>query len=398
MEILIKGSRIVDEELDFLGDLYIKDGKIKEIGKDLNYDCKLINGQGLVLMPAFIDLHVHFREPGYTYKEDLSTGGKAALKGGYTLVNLMGNTNPICSSMETVEYILNRGKELDLVDLHQTVTITKDFDGETLKHLETLDNRVKFISDDGYGVKSNLVMYKAMVKAKEKSLTIMTHAEEEDLTPIDYRISENIITIRDIYLSKVTGAKLHLSHVSTKEAIEEIRRGKKEGVNVTCEVSPHHISLWNNNYKVNPPIREKEDVEALIEGIIDGTVDSIATDHAPHSKEDKENGAPGLSGIETAFSVSYTSLVKSGKINLKKLSKIMSGNPGRIMDVKKGRIEKAYDGDLVLVDLEKEKIINSENFLSKGKNTPFEGMKFYGDVVSTIKDGKVKYLNKNYSI
>lgn len=398
MDILIKGARIVDESLDFIGDLYIKDGLIAEFGENLNYDCKEIDGEGLLLMPSFIDLHVHFREPGFTHKEDLFTGGMAALKGGYTLVNLMGNTNPICSSMETVEYVLNRGKELDLVDLHQTVSITKNFDGKTLEHLETLDNRVKFISDDGYGIKSNIVMYNSMVKAKEKGLTIMTHAEEEDLTPIDYRISENIITIRDLYLSKVTGANLHLAHVSTKEAIEEIRRGKSEGVNVTCEVTPHHITLWDNDYKVNPPIRAKEDVDAIIEGIIDGTVDTIATDHAPHTKEDKEKGAPGLSGIETAFSVSYTSLVKSNKIDLKRLSKIMSANGGRIMDVKKGKIEKNYDGDVVLIDLNKEIIVDGEKFISKGKNTPFNGMKFYGSVVTTIKDGKVKYTNKDYSI
>ena len=398
MDILIKGARIVDESLDFIGDLYIKDGLIDDFGENLNYDCKTIDGEGLVLMPSFIDLHVHFREPGNTHKEDLFTGGMAALRGGYTLVNLMGNTNPVCSSMEIVEYVLNKGKELDLVDLHQTVSITKDFDGKTLDHLETLDNRVKFISDDGYGVKSNLVMYNAMVKAKEKGLTIMTHAEEEDLTPIDYRISENIITIRDLYLSRVTGARLHLAHVSTKEAIEEIRRAKSEGVNVTCEVTPHHITLWDNDYKVNPPIREREDVDAIIEGIIDGTVDTIATDHAPHTKEDKEKGAPGLSGIETAFSVSYTSLVKSNKIDLKRLSKMMSANGGRIMDVKKGKIEKNYDGDLVLIDLNKEIIVDGKKFISKGKNTPFNGMKFYGEVVSTIKDGKVKYKNKNYSI
>lgn len=398
MDILIKGARIVDESKDFFGDLYIKDGRIEDFGTNLNYNCKKIDGEGLVLMPSFIDLHVHFREPGFTYKEDLLTGGSAALKGGYTLVNLMGNTNPVCSSMEIVEYVLNRVKKLDLVDVHQTVSITKDFDGHTLDHLDTLDNRVKFISDDGKGIKSNIVMYNAMVKAKEKGLTIMTHAEEDDLTPIDYRISENIITIRDIYLSKVTGARLHLCHVSTMEAIEEIRRAKSDGVNVTCEVTPHHISLWDNSFKVNPPIRTKLDLEAIIQGIIDGTVDTISTDHAPHSKEDKEKGAPGLSGIETAFSVSYTTLVKSDRIDLMKLSKIMSANPGRIIGVRKGKIEKGYDGDMVLLDLNKEIIIDGDKFISKGKNTPFNGMKFYGEVVMTFKNGDIKYINEDFLI
>lgn len=394
MKILIKNSRIIDETLDLIGDLYIEDGKIAEWGEDLNHECETIDGRELVLMPAFIDLHVHFREPGYTHKEDLETGGKAALKGGFIFVNLMGNTDPICSSMEVVDYVLNRGKQLNLVDIHQCVSITKDFDGKSLEHLDRLDNRVKVITDDGMGINSNIVMHNAMVKAKEKGLTIMTHAEDKDLTPIDYRISENIITVRDIYLSKTTGAKLHLAHVSTKEGIEEIRKAKAEGVNVTCEVTPHHISLWDNDYKVNPPIRAKEDVDEIILGIIDGTVDTIATDHAPHTKEDKENGSPGLSGLETAFSITYTTLVKGDKITLNKLSKIMSANGARIMDINKGRIKVGYDADLVLVDLNKKVIIDKNTFLSKGKNTPFNGMEFFGEVVMTLKDGAVKYNRK----
>ena len=391
MKLLIKDSRIIDEQLDFIGDLYIENGKIIQWGQDLNYDCQTIDGSGLVLMPAFIDLHVHFREPGYTNKEDLSTGGQAALKGGFTFVNLMGNTNPICSSMETVDYILNKGKRLNLVDIHQCVSITKNFDGKSLDHLDELNEKVKIITDDGMGINSNLVMYNAMVKAKEKGLTIMTHAEDKDLTPIDYRISENIITIRDIYLSKTTGAKLHLAHVSTKEAIEEIRKAKSEGVNVTCEVTPHHISLWDNDYKVNPPIRNKDDVDEIINGIIDGTVDAIATDHAPHTKEDKENGSPGLSGLETAFSITYTALVKSNRISLNILSRIMCANAARIMGINKGRIKAGYDADLVLLDLNKRLTIDSNTFVSKGKNTPFNGMEMFGEVVMTLKSGIVKY-------
>ncbi len=394
MGLLIKNSRIIDEELDLIGDVYIAEGKISEYGENLNYDCEIIDGKDLVLMPAFIDLHVHFREPGFTNKEDLSTGGHAALKGGFTFVNLMGNTKPICSSMDIVDYVLNRAKELDLVDIHQCVSITKNFDGHTLDHLDQLDNKVKIITDDGMGINSNIVMYNAMVKAKKKNLTIMTHAEDKDLTPIDYRISENIITVRDIYLAKATGAKLHLAHVSTKEAIEEIRKAKREGVNVTCEVTPHHISLWDNDYLVNPPIRSKADVDEIISGIIDGTVDTIATDHAPHTKEDKEKGSPGLSGLETAFSITYTTLVKGHKISLNKLSQLMSANPGRIMGINKGRIKAGYDADLVLVDLNKKVIIDSNTFLSKGKNTPFNGREVYGDLVMTLKDGKRKYKSK----
>lgn len=394
MKLLIKNSRIIDEELDFIGDLYIEDGKIVEFNENLNYECDIIDGKNLILMPAFIDLHAHFREPGYTYKEDLESGSKAALKGGYTFVNLMGNTYPICSSMEIVDYILGKGKSLNLVDIHQCVSITKDFDGKTLEHIDLLDNKVKIITDDGMGINSNIVMYNAMVKAKELDLTIMTHAEDKDLTPIDFRISENIITIRDIYLSKITGAKLHIAHVSTKEAIEEIKKAKHEGVNVTCEVTPHHISLYDSDYKVNPPIRNKEDVERIIKGIVDGTVDTIATDHAPHTQAEKDNGAPGLSGLETAFSIAYTSLVRADRISIKKLSQLMSANGGRIMDIKKGKIKPDYDGDLVLVDINKKWIIDSKEFVSKGKNTAFNGMEVYGEVYMTLKGGVVKYRRK----
>src|SRR5665648_298330 len=341
--------------MDFIGDLYEKDGKIHEFGENLNYTCEYIDGENLVLMPAFIDLHAHFRDPGYTYKEDIRTGSLAALKGGYTFVNLMGNTDPIASNMDVVNFVLDKALNLDLIDVHQCVSITENFDGKTLDHLDKLDSRVKIISDDGKGINSNITMYNAMVKAKETGLTILTHAEDKDLTPIDYRISENIITIRDIYLSSVTDCKLHLTHVSTKEAIDAIRVAKQKGYkNLTCDVTPHHIALYDNGYRVNPPIRQEDDVKAIIEGIAEGTIDSIATDHAPHTEEDKEKGSPGLSGLETAFSVCYTSLVKEGHIDIKRLSGLLSGKSGRIMGIKKGKIEIGYDADLVLLDLDKQ--------------------------------------------
>ena len=395
MELLIKEIRMVDETQDILGDIYIKDGKIKSIGKNLNYNCKILNGNGLVLMPSFIDLHVHFRDPGFTHKEDLITGGLAALKGGYTFVNLMANTLPICSNQEVLDYVLNKVNSLDLIDVHQSVSITEDFDGKTLNHLESLDSRVKVITDDGKGIKSNITMYNAFIKAKEKGLIVMVHAEDEDLTPIDYRISENIISFRDIYLSTVTKSRLHLTHVSTKETINAIRMAKKSYEKlITCDVTPHHIALCDNSYRVNPPIREKEDMNAIIQGIVDGTVDVIATDHAPHTKEDKDKGSPGLVGLETAFSVAYTILVKGGYIDLKRLSQLLSGRGGEILSLNKGKIKIGYDADLVLVDLDKKVIVDSNTFLSKGKNTPFEGMEFLGEVQVTIKGGEIKYISK----
>lgn len=391
MSLLIKNCRIVDETKDMKGDIYIKDGKIVYYGKSIDIDCKTIDGTSLLAMPSFIDMHAHFRDPGYTYKEDLYTGSMAALKGGYTFVNLMANTNPICSTMDIVEYVLNKSYELNLIDVHQTVSVTRDFDGETIDHLDKIDNRVKFISDDGKGIQSNLTMYKAMIKAREKGLTIIAHEEDEEIKALDTRISENIMTLRDIYIARLTEAKLHLAHVSTREAIDGVRKAKKEGLKVSCEVTPHHIALYCNNYKVNPPIREKEDVEAIIEGIIDGTVDTISTDHAPHSLEDKEKGAPGISGLETAFPICYTTLVKSSKISLNRLSQLMSGTPGKLMRINKGKIKKGYDGDLVLIDLEKEVTVTGDEFASKGKNTPFNGIKFYGKVMATIRKGEIKY-------
>lgn len=392
MNVLIKKARIVDWSQDFLGDLYIENGTICEIGKELNKDCKIINGEGLTLLPSFIDLHVHFRDPGLTYKEDIESGSLAAVKGGFTFVNLMANTKPVTSTMERVKYVLDKGAEIGLVDIHQTVSITRDFDGKDISHLLELEPVVKVISEDGYDVMDDGVMVKAMGIARDKGITIMSHCENHHLSKIDMRLAENTMTWRNIALAEYTGCKVHIAHVSTKESMEYIISAKERNANITCEVAPHHIALTSEtDYRVNPPIREKEDVDYLIKAIKDGYVDAIATDHAPHTKEDKINGAPGITGLETAFQVCYTALVKKGHISLSKLSELMSKRPGEIMGVKKGQIKIGYQGDLVLLDLEKESIIDSTKFLSKGKNTPFNGMNVKGEVVKTIKNGKVVY-------
>ncbi|AFS77777.1 dihydroorotase PyrC [Gottschalkia acidurici 9a] len=392
MDLLIKNARIIDSSQDFKGDVYIKDGIIDKIGKDININCEVVDAKGLILMPSFIDLHVHFREPGYEYKEDIRTGSLSALRGGYTTVNLMGNTNPICSTKETVDYVLKTSEEVGLIDIHQTVSMTRDFDGEDISHLDNIPDYVKFISDDGKGVKNNKVMLDIMIKSKEKDLVNISHAEDEDITPFCTRLSENIITSRDIELAKYTGARLHMAHVSTIEAMKYIIEAKRSGANVTCEVAPHHIALTNEvEYRVNPPLREKEDVEFLIDCIKNNWVDMIATDHAPHSEEDKKNGAPGMVGLETAFSVCLTKLVKEGHIGLNKLSELMSKNPAKLMKVNKGEIKIGLDGDLVLVDIDKKIKVNPEEFASKGRNTVFKDMEFFGSVEKTIVKGKVLY-------
>lgn len=396
MNLLIKNARIIDFAQDFFGDLYIENGFIKEIGAKLNIEnVEVIDAKGLVLMPSFIDTHAHFRDPGLTYKEDIETGSRAALKGGYTGVCLMANTKPICSSKETLEFVRSREKELNLIDLHQCVSVTRGFDGEDLTHLDDFkdDNKIKAISDDGVGVMDSKTMYDAMLKAKENGWIIMSHAEDKSFSLSDMRIAENIMTLRDIYLAKETGARLHMCHVSTKEAVEYIREAKANYKNITCEVTPHHIALTKdiNDYRVNPPIREKEDVSEVIRAIKDGIVDCIGTDHAPHTKEDKEKGSPGMVGLETSFSICYTSLVKSNEITLNKLSEIMSKNGAEILGMNKGKVSPGFDGDLVLVDLDKKVKIDSNKFHSKGKNTPFEGMEFYGEIEMTIKGGRILY-------
>ncbi|MBU5485383.1 dihydroorotase [Clostridium sp. MSJ-11] len=394
MELLIKGARVVDWSQDFYGDVYIKDGIIDEIGKDIKKDCKIINGQGKVLMPAFIDLHVHFREPGFTYKEDIESGSRAAVRGGYTAVNLMANTNPVCSNMEIINGVLTKGREVNLVDIHQVASITKDFDGKTISHIDSLDDRVRIISEDGKEVMNSNIMLNAMLKAKAKNITVMCHCENDELIEENTRLAENTMTWRNVTLAKYTGCPVHIAHVSTKEAMEYIIEGKKTGHKITCEVTPHHIALTDEvNYRVNPPIRKKEDVKFLIDCIKEGLIDTISTDHAPHTLEDKLKGAPGISGIETSFSICYTKLVREEGLSLNKLSELMSKNPSGIMGMNKGEIKIGLEGDVVLVDIEKQCEIEVEKFMSKGRNTPFSGMKFYGEILKTIKSGRIVYDN-----
>lgn len=396
MDLLIKNANMIDAYESFFGDILIIDGIITEIGKDINKEgIDIIDAKGLTLMPSFIDTHAHFRDPGLTYKEDMESGSRAAAKGGYTGVCLMGNTNPICSTKEVVEYVRNKAKEVGLIDVHQCVSITENFGGKSIEHLNAFDDDKELvaITDDGVGVMDSSIMMKAMEKAKENNWIVMSHAEDKTFSKIDMRIAEDLMTIRDLYLAKATKARLHMAHVSTVESIEAIRRAKKEGANVTCEVTPHHIGLTieESNYRVNPPIREKADVNSIIEGIKDGTVDCIGTDHAPHTEEDKAKGAPGMVGLETAFSICYTELVRKNGISVNKLSELMSRNPAKILGMNKGSITIGKDGDLVLVDLNKEVVIDKEKFASKGKNTPFHGRKYFGEVIMTIKGGKLIY-------
>lgn len=395
MNLLIKNVNLIDESNNFFGDIYIEKGVIKELGTELNKECETLDGKGLVLMPAFIDTHAHFRDPGFEYKEDIESGSKAAVRGGYTTVTLMPNTKPVCSSKKVLDYVVNKGKEVGLVDLYQTVSITKNLSGEEINHLREFEGNpnVKAITDDGKGVSDSKIMMEAMKIAKENNWIVMSHAESPEFSKVDMRLAENMMTWRDITLAKFVDCRLHMSHVSTKEAMKYIIEGKNDGVKVTCEITPHHLALNNkiSNYRVNPPIREEEDVNFLIKAIKMNYVYCIGTDHAPHSKEDKEKGAPGMIGIEQAFSICYTKLVKENHISLNKLSQLMSGNAAKLLNINKGKLQPGFLGDLVLIDLNKKRIFKEEDIVSRSKNTPFNGMEFYGDVVVTIKNGKIVY-------
>lgn len=388
MKIVFTGFNVVDSTQEAIVDILVEDGKIIEIGENLKAE-RTIEGHGLTLMPAFSDLHVHFREPGYEYKETIETGSLAALKGGFTGVNAMANTNPICDTQETLDYILNKGKET-LIDLDQVVAITKGFLGEDLSHLDTMQ-RIKFISDDGHGVQSDLVMYQAMLKAKEKGYGLMLHEEQAQFSSFDYRIAEDLMTIRDVYLAGATNARVHFCHVSTKASVEAIRNGKALGYSITCEVSPHHLVLKDCSYKVNPPIRTQEDIDALIQGIKDGTVDAIATDHAPHSQKDKENGSPGLIGLETSFSICYEALVKTKIIPLTRLVQLLSTNPNQILGYKKGKIDVGYQADFAIADLNTRYVFDTHEIRSKSCNSPFIGHTYSAKIIATYRKGRKVY-------
>ena len=389
----IKNIRLVDDIQDFLGDIRFENGIITELGQNICTDPNALDmkNKELVLFPAFSDLHAHFRDPGFTYKEDLHSGSRAALKGGYTAVTLMPNTNPVCSSVENVKDVEIRAKEIGLISIIQTLSMTKNLKGVDFEHLKALKNsEILFVTDDGRGVNDDAVMLEIFKICKDKNVTIMCHAEDSKFSKIDMRIAENNMTYRDIELFKTIGGHLHFCHVSTKEAIEAIQKAQEEGHNITCEVTPHHIFATGdevNHYRVNPPFREQEDIEALIKALQNGVACAIATDHAPHTLDEKAAGAPGMIGLELAFPLCYTKLVKNGSLTLQELVKVMSTNPSQMMKLNKGRLEVGMDADFAIVDLNREVTFFEDQFESKSVNTPFIDFTVWGKVVSTVRKG-----------
>ncbi|SHH39362.1 dihydroorotase [Tepidibacter thalassicus] len=382
MDLLIKNVKIVDATKSIYGDVFIENGIIKEIGIDINKDCQIVDGEGYTLLPSFIDMHTHLREPGYTYKEDLKSGQMAAIKGGYTTLCAMANTNPVCDNKEIIEYVINKSKKLNLCDVIQISSLTENLDGKEIVDIDEMIKYTNLFSDDGKTVFDENIMKEALKLSQNYNFKILTHCDPE----VD-------IVKRDLNLLEGIGGNLHICHISLKETLDLIKEFKNKGLNFTCEVTPHHIFSHDLDYRVNPSIASIQDVNALIQGIKDGYIDVIGTDHAPHSREDKTKGVPGISLIEVAFSMVYK-VFKENNISINKLSELMSYNPSKILNLNSGLIKEGYEGNLVLVDLDREYEIDTNEFISKGKNNPFDGIKVYGEVKMTVKRGRIIYDNR----
>ncbi len=422
MSLLIKNAAILKKDSQTqLVDILILDKKINIIGQNLTHSADItLDAGGRLVTPGLIDVHVHLREPGYEYKETIKTGTKAAARGGFTTICAMPNVEPQPDTVENLKRILAIIARDAVVKVKQYVPITKGLTSEELTDQDALLQAGAFaFTNDGVGVQTAGTMYKAMQEAALLGTSIVAHTEDDSLLfgggvmhegkrnkelglQGMLQLTESTQIARDVLLSEETGAHYHVCHVSSKESVRVIRDAKKAGINVTAEVSPHHLLLCEEDipgdtsqYKMNPPLRGREDQEALLEGLLDGTIDMIATDHAPHS-DDEKNGSMkdspfGIVGSETAFSLLYTYLVKTGKITLKKLVDCLTVTPSQVFQFEEGRLEIGAPADLACFDLDNETVIRKEDFQSKASNTPFLGWKVKGSTVFTVVDGSVIY-------
>lgn len=420
--IVVEPTRGKEERLDIL----IENGKIVAMAEELEISegVHLIDASGKYIFPGLVDLHVHLREPGYEHKETIKTGTRAAAKGGFTAVCCMPNTDPVADNPSVIRYIQHRAAEEGAVKVYPIGAITKELKGQEISEIGMLKEAgVVALSDDGAPVMNSGVMRRAMEYATPFALTFISHCEDRNLVdngmvnegyaslmtglPAYPAAGEEIMIARDIKLAELTGAKLHIAHVTTRGGVELIRAAKAKGLPVTAEVTPHHLGLceedvlsFDSNYKVNPPLRSKDDVNALIEGLQDGTIDIIATDHAPHAHEEKLVEfayAPfGIAGIETALPVVYTTLVKDGKLSLIELVRKMSARPAEILNLPAGQLTEGRDADLVIVDLDNEMEFTLKDMVGKSKNNPFIGKRFYGWPVLTMVNGNVAYQRSGF--
>jgi len=416
---IIRNVQIVNNEGEFeTTAVLVQDGKIAAIGADItSTDAQQIDGNGLLLSSGFIDVHVHLREPGGEQKETIETGTKAAAKGGYTTICAMPNTRPVPDTAENFSHVLDLVEKNAIVRVLPYGSITIRQAGKQRTDIEVLKKLGAFaLTDDGVGVQTAGTMLEAMEEAARFNIPIVAHCEDNSLIygGVMHKgkrneqlglngipsVSESVHIARDILLAEAAGAHYHVCHVSTKESVRVIRDAKKAGIHVTAEVSPHHLILCEDDipsneaiWKMNPPLRAKEDMMALREGLEDGTLDFIATDHAPHTEEEKSAGfekAPfGIVGLETAFPLLYTHFVKTDQWTLKQLLEYLTTKPAQVFGFEFGKLEVGAPADLVLIDLKKEQKIDKESFVSKGKNTPFNGIVCSGWPQLTMYNGEI---------
>lgn len=438
MTILIKGGRVINPatNMDEINDVLIENDKVVEIAKDISKPAdKEIDASGKYIMPGFIDLHVHFRDPGFEHKEDIFTGMQAAAHGGYTTVYCMPNTRPVADNPDVIDYVHNKAKAGNGINVLQVGAVTK---GQLGKEIADIEGMVKAgcpaISEDGKSVMDTHVYREAMKIAAELGIPVLAHCEDINLVhggvmnadekaielgmPGITNSVEDIIIARDIMLSKDTGAQLHLCHCSTEDSVNLVKRAKEMGLNVSGEVCPHHFTLTSDdikeyvpeivdgilipkdtdadtNYKMNPPLRTKKDVDVLKKGLSDGIMEAISTDHAPHAFEEKNTSmkkAPfGIVGLETAACLTHTELVLGGYLTPMQMAERMSFGPAQIMKNGKGDIQPGKIADIAIFDPNETYTIDKNEFASKGKNTPFHGTEVTGRVVCTICDGRVVF-------
>lgn len=422
MTLLIKNGRVIDpaSKQDTMADVLVQDGIIAKVMPDIQETAdQQMDAKGCYVMPGFIDLHVHLRDPGFEHKETVVTGAAAAAHGGFTTIVAMPNTKPVVDNADVVNYVHNKAKSVTKVNVLQAGAITKKMEGLQLSDIEKMVRAGSpAISEDGKSVMNAYLLQEAMKLAKQLDIPVLSHCEDKNLVnggvvnadenakqrelPGITNSVENVIVIRDVQLAKETGAKLHLCHCSTKESVEIVKLAKARGNRVSAEVCPHHFTLTSDhmpagdtNYKMNPPLRTKEDVEALRQGLKDDIMDVIATDHAPHTREEKNDSmlrAPfGIVGLETAASLTYSELVLGGYLTPMQMAEKMSYNPARVLGIDKGSLEEGKTADIVIFDPNKTYTIDAARFASKSRNTPFHGRKVTGAVRATIAGGEIIY-------
>lgn len=426
MKILIKNGRIIDPDskMDQVADLLIENDKIAAVGEKMNEEAdRIVDAEGCYVMPGLIDLHVHLRDPGLTHKEDIITGARAAARGGVTTVVAMPNTKPVMDDPSRVAYVNNKAKDYAKVNVLQVGAITKGMKGEELSDIEGMVKAgIPAISEDGKSVMNAQLYKEAMQIAHKLNIPVLAHCEDINMVnggcmnedensrkfglPGISNAVEDTIVARDIVISRDTGCHLHLCHCSTEASMVLLKLAKERGIPVTGEVCPHHFTLTSDdmvegdtNYKMNPPLRTRKDVEALKQGLKDDVFDVISTDHAPHSKEEKSQSmqkAPfGIVGLETSVPLTITELVDKGWITPMQMAEKMSYNPAKILHLEdKGSLQPGKTADVVIINPKEEYTIDVIDFVSKGKNTPFNGRKVKGKVKMTICSGTIVFEDK----